>query len=75
MKSFLLVAANPKSSFGINARTARTAFRRKYGVAPNTFYVHPTQARRDYHIAGVNILRKQTIMPNTLGVARTEPTH
>lgn len=75
MKSFLLVSANPKQSLVVNVRTARTAFQRKYGVAPNTFYIHPSQATRDYHIAGVNILRKTTIMPHTLGVARTEPTH
>lgn len=75
MKSFLLVTANPQQPLLVNARAARAAFERKFGVTPNTFFVHPSQAPRDYHIAGVNILRKTTIMPHTLGVARTEPTN
>ena len=73
MKSFLLVSANPKQPTGANLRTARAAFERKYGSAPNTFFVHPSAAPRDYHIGGVHIVRKQTIMPHTIGMTRTNP--
>lgn len=70
MNSFLLVQSDPKQPIVQNLRAARAAFQRKFSVAPNTFFVHPSQAPRDYHVAGIHIVRKHTIMPHTLGVAR-----
>ncbi len=66
--SFLLVSYDATASFKANLRRVTREYERKYGSKPNTFFVHPSRIRRDVHIGSVNIVRRQTVMPNTIGV-------
>ena len=66
--SFLLISYDSAASLKTNLRRVIREYERKFGNKPNTFFLHPSRIRRDVHIGSVNIVRRQTVMPNTIGV-------
>lgn len=70
--TFLLLQFDRKLTFIPNLRVAARRFEQKFGTKPNTFFVHPSAIRRNVHFRNMRIIRKETVLPNTVGVARKD---
>lgn len=68
--SFLLIKSDSHKPLTANLKRARDEYQKRFGTdaKPNTFFVNPLLLRRDYHVAGVNIVGMKTITLGTVGV-------